>query len=346
MAISVTLGRHICKVLGFSWLCRPGGERIEDLGLRAAHFSGKRVAGTRAAASVTSFRLTPDAAWLVWNGPVRHPSPRRSRDGRPRRHGGHAGGGVVPELSSVARLDRDKKEEGMNTSFRVRVGSRSERLSTEFALAILPHLQRATGHRLAPIQITPEPYVDGCPFSDVRSWDWPSSSERLRELAKGGLNLLILSERSLDWDTPAEVMNDDLHRFEDDLARLGLVVISIETYSENHLPGMLSRFRGVPEWFGAGIEEVLVEMLEGYSHESLSLPYGGLPYFLLDPQQASLPLPDDHLQAFVGFQLCQYERALRRWPIAQFPMENVLAGINGQLFPKTGAIPVDLKMPL
>ena len=230
----------------------------------------------------------------------------------------------------------------MDASFRMRVGSASEQLSAELALAIVPYLQHAMGRRLAPIQLTLEPYADSCPFSDVRTWDWPSSRDRLRQLAREGLNLLILSERFLNWDTPAEVMNDDLYRFEDELTRLGMAVLSIEAYPPDHLAGMLSRFGGVREWFGAEMEEILVEMVDGYRAETLCFPYGALPYLLLDPQQTSLR--DNHLQVFVGFQPWQYEHVLSRWPAPEFPMQNMLAGISGQRFPKTGAIPIKLKI--
>ena len=116
----------------------------------------------------------------------------------------------------------------MDASFRMRVGSGSEKLSGELALAIVPYLERAVGRRLAPIQLTLEPYADSGSFSDVRAWDWPSSRDRLRQLVKEGVNLLILSEHFLNWDTPAEVMNDDLYCFEDELARLSMAVLAIE----------------------------------------------------------------------------------------------------------------------
>lgn len=198
----------------------------------------------------------------------------------------------------------------MDASFRMRVGSASEQLSAAFSFAVVPYLVRAMGRQLAPIQLTTLPYAESCPFSDVLTWDWPSSIERLRKLAREGLNLLILSERFLEWDTPAEVMNDDLYRFEDELTRLGMAVLSVEAYPPDHLAGMLSRFGDVREWFGAEMEEILVEMVDGYRTEALCFPSGALPYLLLDPQQTSLR--DNHLQLFVGFQPWQYERVLRR----------------------------------
>lgn len=229
----------------------------------------------------------------------------------------------------------------MDASIRVRVGSRSERFSAEFAFNLLTRLEGAIGHRLTPIQITTEPYVPGCTFSDVRTWDWPSSTERLRRLAKEGADLVILSSSFLDWDTPAEYMNDDLYRFEDELNKLGITVISIEAYSQDDRSWMIERFRGVHEWFGAEIEEILLEMVAGYRTGTLCFPYGALPYFLLNPVRTSLPA--EHLRAFVGFQPWQYGRIPRRWPTPTFPMENMLAGIDGQPLPKTGAIPIELK---
>ena len=121
-----------------------------------------------------------------------------------------------------------------------------------------------------------------------------------------------------------------------------MAVLAIEAYSPEHLAWMLSRFGSVREWFGAEMEEILVEMVDGYRTGSLCFPYGGLPYLLLDPQQTSLR--DNHLQVFVGFQPWQHEHVLSRWPAPEFPMQNMLAGISGQRFPKTGAIPIKLKI--
>jgi len=231
----------------------------------------------------------------------------------------------------------------MNESFRMRIGSCSERLSADLAFAILPHLQRVSGQELAPIQITLEQYRNDCHFSDVRSWNWPSSIENLRKLAGKGSNLLLLSQHFLDWDTPAEVINDDLGRFEDELAAESISVISIEAYFENQQAEMCAKFGDVQRWHEATVKHILTEMLDGFMTETLCCPYGVLPYILLDPETTDMRQNDrKHFRALVGFQPWQYEKVLKRWPTPEFPLKHEISKLKWKPVPGTGAVPMNV----
>jgi len=231
----------------------------------------------------------------------------------------------------------------MNESFRMRIGSCSEKLSADLAFAILPHLQHVSGQELVPIQITLEQYRTDCHFSDVRSWNWPSSIENLRELARKGTNLLLLSEHFLDWDTPAEAINDDLDRFEDELAAEGISVISIEAYLEDQKTRMYKKFEKVKRWHEAMVKHILTKMIDGFMTETLCCPYGALPYILLDPKTTDMCQNDrKHFRALVGFQPWQYEKVLKRWPTPEFPLKHEISKLKWKPVPETGAVPMSI----
>jgi hypothetical protein len=227
----------------------------------------------------------------------------------------------------------------MPDTFRMRIGSCSEGISARYAFDILPVLACVTGKQLSPVQIMREQHTDLCPFVDVKTWDWPTSINRLRELVWTGANIVILSNDFLDWNTPADAINNDLYRFEDELSALGVSVLSVESYSDKQQTEMPNFFSKVTQWHTASLNNIVREMLDGFKTETLCCPYGYLPYLLIDPDEAvQSEALKQHFRALVGFQPWQYDRILQRWPTPEFPLK------HWRPIPQKGAIPMEVEL--
>jgi len=232
----------------------------------------------------------------------------------------------------------------MKESFRMRIGSCSEKLSSDFAFAILPYLEHVSGQEFNPSQITLEQYRTDCRFLDVRSWSWPSSIENLRELVKKDSNVIVLSQHFLDWETQSELFNDEMDGFEEELEAKGVSVITIEAYSKEQEANRSAQFDKVNIWHKATINRVLTEMLDGYLTESLCLPYGAIPYIQLHPEMKDMGHTDGkRFRALVGFQPWQYEKVLSRWPIQQFPLIHEIGKLKWEPVSETGSIPMSIR---
>lgn len=235
----------------------------------------------------------------------------------------------------------------MSMSFRIRIGASSERVSGGFILRLLPVLGKVRSRTVSTVQLMAERLTNDLPFIDVRALDWKSAADYLKSASGEGANVILLSEKFLDWRTPHEAINEDLERFESASAAASVDIVLLESFSDRQREELPSRFDEIPEWHKATVADVLQEMVKDYITETLVWPYGNLPYILLDPELDDCELGRRNLvRGWVGFQPWQYERVLSRWPVLEFPMKHVTGRVQGRAVPENlGAVPFLLELP-
>jgi len=232
----------------------------------------------------------------------------------------------------------------MTEAFRLRIASSSEKTSTDFVPIVLSYLESLQNIRYNAIQLCPEQWNNQFPFEDVRNLDWASSIEKIKTLAKQGFNLIILSERYLDWNTNNKCINDDQKLLDETLESLNMAVISVETFLEEDYEQWLSSIFSRPqEFYKIDIREILQFMLDGFKAYSLLLPYGVLPYFKLHPDFKNyFQNNPEVIKSLVGFQHWQYKKFLKRYPNVTFVTEHMTGRLDGKPVARTGAVPVIL----
>ncbi len=230
----------------------------------------------------------------------------------------------------------------MTSSFQMKIAACSEAVAVGWAYAAVPFISAALDRDLKVHQITQKKHAEKYPFTDINSLDWPSSIAFLHKLAEKGVNLLILSDGFLNWDTPREFINEDLDRFEAELDSLNFSVICVDGYSDDLDVQVVDAFSRVNDWTIAELGEVIAEMVNGHRPESLCLPPGMLPYILVDPREVEgKPGLESTIKALVGFQPWQYEHVCSRWPTPSFPFSHWLPNpANGGASQDTGPIPM------
>lgn len=194
---------------------------------------------------------------------------------------------------------------------RIRIGAENERSAAIFAQRLLPFVEAATGQKIVAAAICQEPITCFSPEATkacipVDSWQFKEAGDNIYKLAHAGINFIILSEQFLFWKTDKETINDDLEAFERALMETGMSVIYIGSFED--ADEYKSYFSDSSHWPDFTATQIAALMAKDYRHYDLILPWGALPYFIIEPADYQNLKSSPSFRALVGFQPWTYEK--------------------------------------
>lgn len=221
---------------------------------------------------------------------------------------------------------------------KVRVSAANEQLACIFVDRMLPYLEKAIGTPVVTAAICSEvavkPLIDSIrSFVPIDSWCFSEASENFAKLANQGINLIVLSETFCEWETEGETIANNLESFESSLEAYGMTIIGIEKYDGTYAP----MFDNPKQWQPISIESILSLMVEDYMDASLILPWGMLPYFIIEPVQPEELETLPSIKVMVGFQPQIYARINTEYLPEKFPFVHWLPDEYKSL--KVGPLP-------
>ena len=232
------------------------------------------------------------------------------------------------------------KNEKESESFFLRISSESEATSVAFALKLLNYISEIQERELTPLLLAESDHAAKLPYQQISSWSWDTAIEKLKTISEQKINTIIISDDMWNWDCSKETIEDDLDAFEQEVKELTMNVITTE-----HDKKMEKRdFANSDKWPEEQMADILSTMIDDFTAESLVLPWGGLPYFILDPS-LKLSIGDEitRIAALVGFQpWTYYYRAKDRWPDTERPFRHWLEERYARKIPDFG--PITLKL--
>lgn len=205
---------------------------------------------------------------------------------------------------------------------RIRIGAENERSAAIFAQRFLPFVETATGQKIVAAVICQETITCFSPeatktYIPDDSWQFQEAGADIHKLAHAGINFIILSEQFLFWKTDKETINDDLEAFEQALIETGMSVIYIGSFED--ADKYKSYFADSSQWPDYAATQIAALMAEDYRHYDLILPWGALPYFIIEPIDYQRLKNSPSFRALVGFQPWTYEKLQQDCLPEKFP---------------------------